>query len=279
MQEDLALAGLAESTQKRYVKRVQRFAEYHWRCPSKMGHEEVRQFMLYLVEDKGVSASTQRGYLAALTFLYKDTLREPEVMQGFRWPRRDGTLPTVLSGTEISLLLSHIPSVKYRALFMLDYGAGLRGFEACQLRVADIDSQRMLLHVRRGKGRKDRYVMLSPRLLEALRTYFRAERPTGEYLFPGQKPDSHITPRSVRQTIAKAREACGMQKKVTPHTLRHSFATHLLELGVDLRVIQFMLGHKSVQSTARYVQVSQNLAQRTPSPLDVLDTKRGGVLG
>lgn len=279
MQEDLALAGLAEDTQKLYVSKVKRFAAYHSRCPSEMGAEEVRQFMLYLTKEVKLSASTRRGYLAALTFLYRHTLNRPEVMVGFLWPKRDQALPVVLSGTEVAQLLSHVRPVKYKALFMLEYGAGLRGIEACRLQVPDIDSNRMLLHVRRGKGRKDRYVMLGRRVLEALRDYYRAERPSGNYLFPGQKPGTHLTPRSFGKTLAEARQASRLAKHVTPHILRHTFATHLLELGVDVRVVQFMLGHKSIQSTIRYTQVSRNLAQRTPSPLDVLGTEQGGVLG
>lgn len=279
MQEDLALAGLAEGTQKCYLSKVKRFAEYHWRSPSEMGAEEVRQFMLYLTREVKLSAATRCGYLAALTFLYRHTLKRPEVMAGFVWPRPDQALPVVLSGREVAQFLSHVRQVKYRALVMLEYGAGLRGIEACRLQVSDIDSKRMLVHVRKGKGRRDRYVMLGRRLLESLRDYYRAERPSGKYLFPGQKPGTHLTPRSARYVVAQAREASRLSKHVTPHILRHSFGTHLLELGVDVRVIQFMLGHKSIQSTIRYTQVSRELAQRTPSPLDVLDTDKGGVLG
>lgn len=279
MKEDMLLAGLAEGTQKNYLRNVERFATYHWRCPSQMGTEEVREFQLHQILEKKASTSTQRTHLAALTFLYRQTLQRGEVMEPIPWPKKDQKLPVILSGTEVQGLYEQIQSWKYKAVVTLEYGAGLRGSEACRLEVRDIDSKRMLIHVRRAKGRQDRYVMLGQRVLEVLRDYYRHERPTGRYLFPGMRPDTHLSPESVREPLAKARAASGLSKRVTPHLLRHSFATHLLELGVDLRVIQFMLGHKSVQSTLRYTQVSQNLARRTPCPLDVLGSKQGEVLG
>lgn len=279
MEEELLLAGLAEGTRERYLGCVERFAQYHWRCPATMGTEEVREYLLHLILAKKFSAKTRRCYIAALVFLYTKTLRRPEVMAPIPWPKTSEVLPIVLSGTEVEELLSHIRVRKYKAVAMLVYGAGLRISEALPLEARDIDSKRMLIHVRHGKGGRERYVMLSPRLLETLRDYYRHERPVGPYLFPGQKPGDMLSAASVREVLAKAREESQVEKRVTPHILRHSFATHLLELGVNLRVIQYMLGHKSIQTTMHYTQVSQNMARQTKSPLDVLGTEEGEVLG
>jgi integrase/recombinase XerD len=279
MQEDLLLAGLADRTRKEYLKNVERFAKYHWQCPSMMGAEEVREFILHLTQVEKSSASTRRVHLSALSFLYKKTLKRPNVMECIPWPKKGETLPVVLSGLEVKELLSYIRSPKYKALAMLAYGAGLRASEACSLEVRGIDSKRMLIHVRHGKGDRERYVMLSPRLLDGLRDYYRQARPPGNYLFPGQKAGRFLTPQSFRRALNGALEASPIDKRVTPHVLRHSFATHLMEMGVNLRVIQFMLGHKSVQSTVQYTHVSRTLAQKTKSPLDVLGTAEGEVLG
>lgn len=279
MHEEMLLAGLAESTQERYLGCVEQYAKYFWRCPSTLGAEDVRVYLLYLTLDKKYVAKTRRCYIAALTFLYTRTLKRPEVMESIPWPKTTEVLPKVLSGTEVEELLSYVQARKYKALTMLLYGAGLRISEALLLEARDIDSKRMLIHVRRGKGNRERYVMLSPLLLETMRDYYRHERPAGQYLFPGQKAGRPLCAESVREVLGKAREMSQIDKSVTPHILRHSFATHLMELGVNLRVIQYMLGHKSIRTTAHYTQVSQNMARQTKSPLDVLGTKEGEVLG
>lgn len=279
MHEEMLLAGLAEGTQERYLGCVERYAKYFWRCPSTLGAEDVRVYLLYLTLDKKYAAKTRRCYIAALKYLYTQTLKRPQVMESIPWPKTTKVLPIVLSGTEIEELLSYVQERKYKALMMLMYGAGLRISEALQPEARDIDSKRMLIHVRHGKGNRERYVMLSPRLLETLRDYYRHERPVGQYLFPGRKDGRPLCAASVRAVLGKAREMSQVDKSVTPHVLRHSFATHLMELGVNLRVIQCMLGHQSIQTTAHYTQVSQNMARQTKSPLDVLGTKEGEVLG
>ncbi len=210
---------------------------------------------------------------AALCFLYNKTLRRPEVMAGIPSQKHSAPLPVVFSREEVESLFEAVGSVKYRAIMMTAYGAGLRISEACSVETAGIDSQRMVIHVHHGKGERERYVMLSERLLLCLREYFRAERPEGRYLFPGQKPGKHLSCTSVGDVFRKAVQSCQLQKRVTFHSLRHSFATHLLEAGTDIRIIQVLLGHKSIRSTQCYTQVSVAVIRRTQSPLDSLGKK------
>jgi site-specific recombinase XerD len=237
-----------------------------------MGIEEVRRFLLHLVEKRKIKPPTQQLYAAALKFLYAVTLGRPEVAVAIPLPKVRQNLPPILSGTEVEQLLEAIESIKYRTIVLTAYGAGLRIAEVCSLEVQDIDSKRLLIHVRKGKGGRDRYVMLSTRVLLALRTYWRATRPVGPQLFPGREPGTTISHAAVRAALREAAQRCKLSKRVTPHILRHSFATHLLELGTDLRVIQVLLGHGSIRSTARYTRVSQAHIGRTQSPADALGT-------
>jgi integrase/recombinase XerD len=223
--------------------------------------------------------STVRVYVAALRFLYTVTLRRPEVVQYLRGPKVPRHVPTVLSGSEVAELLEAVHSVKYRAVLMTTYGAGLRISEVCRLRTEDIDSRRMLIHVREGKGGDSRYALLSPRLLAVLRAYWKETRPAGPYLFPGRRADRPITRETIRGALTRAATRCGLDKRVTPHLLRHSFATHLLESGTDIRTIQVLLGHRSIVSTQVYTQVSTRHLSQTRSPLDLLGTPAGKVLG
>jgi integrase/recombinase XerD len=279
MAEDLKLSGLGEMTQRLYLRYVERFAAHYMRSPDQMGEREVREYLLHLIRVRKAKAATLRLYIAALKFFYDRTLRRPEVMQYIAWPKADRPLPNILSGSEVERLLEHVVSIKYRALLATAYGAGLRISEACALQVTDIDSKRMLIHVRGGKGRKDRVVMLSQRLLGLLREYWRTARPQKPHLFPGQAPGSTASQRSVRKVLDKAVVRAKLKKRVTPHVLRHTFATHLLEGGADIRVIQVLLGHMSIRTTARYTQVSAAHVGRTQSPLDALGTKKGRRLG
>jgi site-specific recombinase XerD len=272
MAEDLKLRRYKPSTCNNYLRCARAFVAYHRRPPQEMGVDEVRVFLLHLASERKVSPSTHHQYVAAIKFLYATTLNRPEVAVAIPWPKVPHKLPSILSGTEVDALLDAVGSVRYRAIALVAYGAGLRLDEACSLGVEDIDSKRNLIHVRDGKHGRDRYVMLSSRVLMALRAYWRATRPTGSKLFPGQKPDSIISPEAVRKALRQAAERCKLQKRVTPHILRHSFATHLLELGADVRVIQVLLGHKSIRTTARYAQVSQAHVGRTRSPVDTLGT-------
>lgn len=267
--EDLKLRNRAVNTQERYVRHVAAFARYFGKSPELLGPEHVRTYQLYLIEQKKLSASSLSVATSALKFLYGVTLRRKWAVDRLPHPRREKRLPVVLSPEEIVRFLEAIGSVKYRAILMTAYAAGLRVTEVTRLNVQDIDSQRMCIRVRQGKGSKDRYVMLSPRLLTLLRTCWKTERPS-RWLFPGKKPGRPLSAGSVRRACEKARYASGLAKHVTPHTLRHSFATHLLEGGTDLRVIQVLLGHRSSAATARYTHVAMHRVHETKSPLDTL---------
>jgi integrase/recombinase XerD len=277
---DLELRRYSLSTKTEYLRCARNFVAYYMRPAEELGAPEVRAFLLHLVQVKHVSEATHKMHVAALRFLYAHTLGRPEVLPALPWPKVGKPLPVVLSGSEVQRLLEAIESRKYRALLMCAYGAGVRVSEVCELKPQDIDSGRKLIHIRDGKRRRDRYVMLSERLLEALRMYWRAERPARDgYIFPGAKPGSHVAPETVRAVVRKAATAAGLAKHVTPHTLRHCFATHLLEAGTDTRVIQELLGHGSIRTTGRYTHVSARHVGRTKSPLDLLGTKEGEPLG
>jgi site-specific recombinase XerD len=240
------------------------------RSPEELGEAEVRRFLLHQIQVEELSHSTYRQILAALKFLYTVTLRRPWTVGCLPFPKRGPRkLPSVLTPDEIATLLATFRSPKYRALFMTCYGAGLRIMEACQLRVSDIQSQRMVIRVGQGKGCKERYTLLPSRLLEALRCYWRIARPK-DWLFPGQGPSGHIMPRAARNAFRSACEQAGLGERCTPHILRHSFATHLLEAGTDLVLIQALLGHASIRTTSRYTHVNLARIQQAISPLDRL---------
>jgi site-specific recombinase XerD len=279
MEADLRLQNLRPGTQKAYLRYAYDFTRYHMKPPAEMGGEEVREYLLHLLDERELKPSTVKVYAAALKFLYDVTLQRPDVVQSIRMPRVPRQVPEILSGSEVVTFLGSLESTKYRALVMTMYGAGLRVSEACRLQIDDIDSKRMVIRVQEGKGGSDRYAKLGERMLSVLREYYRQERPPGSYLFPGQPADRPISPDSVRRVVKKAVEACGISKKVTPHVLRHSFATHMLETGTDIRVIQVLLGHRSIRTTQLYTQVSTQHVSRTKSPLDLLGTKEGEVLG
>jgi site-specific recombinase XerD len=249
------------------------------RSPEEMGTKEVRDFLVHLRDERELQPMTIKGYVCALKFFYAATLDRPEVVRPWLSPRVVKKLPVVLSGTEVEAVFRAIESITYRAVLMTTYGAGLRINEACRLQVSDIDSKRMLIHIVDGKGGKQRYTMLCSRLLEALRAYWRQARPSGEYLFPGQKPASHLSDSSVRKVLHLAIRDCGIDKRVTPHVLRHSFATHLLDTGADIRTIQALLGHSSIQTTQIYTHVSPRHIGRVKSPLELLGTPEAKVLG
>lgn len=279
MEADLRLQNFRAGTQAEYLRCAHKFAEHFMRSPKELDKEDVRGYLLHLLRVRKLSPSSMKVHIASLKFLYKVTLGRPDVVEAVRMPRMPKKLPEVLSGSEVESIISAVESVKYRALVMTTYAAGLRVSEACKLRVADIDSGRKLIRVQEGKGGRDRYVMLSERLLHGLREYFRAEQPKGEYLFPSKKPGSAITPSSVRSVLKAAVAKSGVKKRVTPHVLRHSFATHMLEGGADIRTIQVLLGHQSIRTTQLYAQVSTRHIARTKSPLDLLGTKEGEPLG
>jgi site-specific recombinase XerD len=275
MKQDLELGGYASKTIKEYLHAVRRFAAHTKRRPEELGQAEVRAYVEYLRKQRKYGPSMLKLQLAGIRFLYAVTLGRPEVVAWMSWPRQPAKLPVVLSGTEIAKLLGAMSNPMYRAIAMVMYGAGLRVSEACALRVTDIDAERGVIHVRRGKGNRERCAMLSKRLLMALRRYWAASRPPLPLLFPGEDPRKPITPDPVRRAMAAAVKASGLSKRARPHVLRHSFATHLLDTGTDIRVIQALLGHASIRSTMRYVQVSRATLAKATSPLDLLGTPEG----
>lgn len=266
MAEDLKLRNYAESTQKSYLAHARRFVAEYMQPPTELGEQHIRHFLLRFPHQPGLQAA----YRSALKFLYEVTLNMPEVVANIPRPKVPKKLPDILAPGEVLTLLQVIDNVQHRAVLTTTYGAGLRISEACRLKVGDIDSERNLIHVRGGKGNKDRYVVLGKCLLQCLRHYWRQRRPTGVYIFASPKTGRPIDPRSVRSSLHKAADYLRIAKRVNPHALRHAFATHLLESGVDIRVIQSALGHASIRSTARYTQVSAKHAGAVKSPLDSL---------
>lgn len=279
MQQDLNRAAYATGTVRAYLACVQDFVDhFDGHSPLQLGQDEMRVF-IEDIERRQLSAPRVRQYLASLKFLYGKTLARPEEIGWISFPRAKRRTPAILSGTEVARVLAAIKSITYRAVATVCYGAGLRVNEARLLEVKDILSQRRLLHVRAGKGGHDRFAMLSPRLLLTLREYWRTVRPPPPLLFPSAHSRGPVHATSVRVALADAAVLAGIGRHVTPHMLRHSFATHLLEMGVEMRIIQQLLGHASMRSTAIYAHVTSAIVQRTTSPLDVLGTPKAEILG
>jgi integrase/recombinase XerD len=268
--EDMQLRGLAPTTQRSYLHYVAEFAKFYKTSPEHLDLEAVRQYELYLLHERKLSPESINTFVSAVQFLYLVTLEMPWGKECFPRVRRPDKLPVVLSAEEVSRFLEHVGCLKHRAALMLCYGAGLRISEAVAVKVSHIDSQRKLIRIEQGKGKKDRYVMLSPRLLAVLRVYYRAARPRKEYLFPSWRTGRHMTSSALGQACRDAAKHSGIPKRITAHTLRHSFATHLLEGGTDSRVIQVLLGHSRIETTARYLRVGAQVVAGTPSPLDAL---------
>ena len=276
MIDDMTLRNFTKATIDAYVRCVARFATHFHSSPDLLGREHVRAYLLHLLQEQHVSHSYSKLTRCALRFFYRETLGRDDVPASLAPVKQPRSLPVVLGPAELARFFAALKNLKHRALLMTAYAAGLRVSEVTRLRVEDIDSARMVIRVRHGKGQKDRYVMLSPRLLEVLRAYWKAARPS-DFLFPGAAPDRPLTTGSVRTVCSRARRAAGLGKHVTVHTLRHSFATHLLESGTDLRTIQVLLGHHSFNTTARYVHVATASLPSTQSPFDRLDlSQRGG---
>jgi site-specific recombinase XerD len=266
--DDLRLRNYARRTIDTYVSRVACFAKHFGRSPELLGPNEVRDFQLHLLQQR-VSWSSFNQAVCALRFLYGTTLGRPEQLPLIPYGKVPKKLPSVLSPEEVARLLEAAPPPRDRVLLQVAYGCGLRLSELTHLQVTDIDSARMVIHVRQGKGAKDRLVPLSLRLLEELRAYWRVCRPR-TWLFPGHKPERPITTSNVQRRFARLVKRIGLTKHCSMHTLRHSYATHLLEAGVDLLTLQRLLGHTSLQTTARYLHVSTHRLARTPSLLDLL---------
>ena len=266
---DLELRGLSLAVREKYPRCIRQLAKYFGRSPAQLRERDLLAFLHHLVHVRRLAPGSVCGYISALRFFYGVTLRRPNLVARLPYPKKPLLLPEVLSRAEVERLLAAVRVPKYRALFTTAYGAGLRISEACRLRTTDLDRQRMLIHVHGGKGAKDRLVMLSPRVLAGLEDYWRRARPPGPYLFPGCPRTQPIHRTSAFRVLRQAVAQCGFTKHVSPHSLRHAFATHLLEAGTDLRIIQRLLGHASIGTTARYTQVTALFTSQVRSPLDL----------
>ena len=273
MRDDLRIRNLSPRTQKCYLWHVERFAKHFNRSPEELGPEHIRRYQLHLIEEKKASWSWFNQAVCALRFLYGTTLHTNWAFEQIPHGKQDKKLPSVLSLDEVRRLLGAVANVKHRALLTTIYAAGLRLSEAIHLRVQDIDSARMVLHVHHGKGAKDRMVPLSPTLLDQLRRYWHIHRPS-TFLFPGAGADHALHPTAVQKVMQRSLLVAKISKPASVHTLRHCYATHLLESGTDLRTIQSRLGHTSLNTTARYLHVAVGAAKGNVSPLDIL----GGVV-
>ncbi|HZL57205.1 MAG TPA: site-specific integrase [Bryobacteraceae bacterium] len=269
MLEDLRIRNYAPSTLRCYIRAVAAFAQHFRKSPEDLGPEEIRQYQLFLLNGKKVKLSTYIQAIAALRFLYGNTLHRRIDFDRIPLPRYETKLPVILSKEEVKTLLEAPKNLGHRAILAVMYGAGLRVSEAASLKVGDIDGDRKVIRVRGGKGNKDRQVMLSDPLREVLAAYYRWKRPA-DWLFPGAKPGCPITRETVFDTCRKAARRAGIAKSVHPHSLRHAFATHLLDDGVSLLVIQALLGHRNLKTTARYLHVSDTALRATRSPIETL---------
>src|SRR5262244_997803 len=269
MIEDLQIRNYSPHTIEAYVRCVANFAKHFGKSPDLLTPAHVREYQLFLVQQRQVSWATVVQTVCALRFFYQQTLGRKWMIDFIPYPKRVKKLPLILSQGEVHALLKATTNFKHHTILATIYATGLRVSEAANLLVSDIDSGRQLVAVRQGKGRKDRFVMLSPKLLELLRRYWKAYKPT-PYLFPGDIPGRPISSDGIQYICHKAATAAQISKPVTPHSLRHSFATHLLEAGTDLRTIQLLLGHNSLRTTAIYLHVSNLALRSTTSPLDLL---------
>ncbi len=267
MVEDMKLSGITTPTQRKYLREVSNLANYFGKSPADISKEEVKEYLVHLLEDRGIEVGTYRNYVAGIKFLYKTTLEKEDIVDDIRYPKGKRKLPVVFDLSEVESLFSVTENVKHKALLMVMYSSGLRISEAARLKITDIDSKRMMVHVRQGKGGKDRYTILSQRALLCLRQYWRLYRPK-EWLFEGYKENTHLTVSAIRGVLFSAMEKAGITKHATPHTLRHSFATHLIEAGISLHHVQLLLGHRSPTTTTVYLHVSQLALSQVTSPID-----------
>ena len=274
MIDDMRMRKLSPQTQASYIRVVKRFAKFLGRSPDTANAEDLRRYQLHLV-DSGISAISLNANLTGLKFLFETTLDHPELMAKMHAVHEPRKLPVVLSREEVARLLAATENIKHQTALSVAYGAGLRASEVVALKISDVDSQRMTLRVEQGKGSKDRYAMLSPVLLERLRAWWKFAHAQGKmlpggWLFPGLDPIDPLSTRQLTRAVHAAAEAAGIDKRVSMHTLRHSFATHLLEQKVDIRVIQVLLGHKKLETTALYAQVATDLLREVVSPIETL---------
>jgi len=271
MTEDMQVRNLARNTQTSYVQQVSLFARHFNKSPELLGPEDIRTYQVYLTNERKLAPGSVVIAVSALRFLYKVSLKKDWSFEDLiPAPKKPQKLPVVLSPEEVLQFLGCVGNTKQRAILTTCYAAGLRISEAVHLKPTDIDSQRMVIRVEQGKGQKDRYVMLSPKLLETLRTYWRAVRPQGGWLFEGDVSGQPITRNAVALACRNARQLSRIRKPISPHSLRHAFAVHLLESGTDVRTIQLLLGHRSLATTARYLRIATSKVCSASSPLDLL---------
>jgi integrase/recombinase XerD len=273
MLDELERRKYSPNTVRSYLHAVEEFARYFRRSPEQLGPDHVREYQVHLFRDRKLSARTVAGQTAALRFLFVKTLRRPYLPDALPFPKLSRRLPTVLSQEEVARLIDASGNLMHRAMLMTLYATGVRRAELCSLKVADIDSERMMLHIHQGKGGRDRDVPLSPKLLATLREYWRWMKPK-TYLFPGMennwRADVPVTTKVAWIAVTEAAKAAGITRRVSPHTLRHSYATHLLEAGADLRTIQVLLGHAKLADTTVYLHLSRRHLQAVPSPIESL---------
>jgi integrase/recombinase XerD len=269
MIEDMTVRNFAANTQESYLHQVSLFARHFGKPPEQLGPEEIRAYQIYLAQEKNAAVGTRTVAVSALRFLYAVTLKHDWTVQLIPTPKKNHRLPIIPSPEEILQLLQAAPSFPHHVIFSTMYGTGMRVSEAVHLRAADIDNQRMMIRIEQGKGHKDRYVQLSPKLLELLRCYWRRVRPR-EWMFPGQIPNQPLGREAVADAVAQASKRAGLTKRISPHSLRHAYAVHLLEAGTDIRKIQLLLGHRSLSTTARYLHLATTTVCATTSPLDLL---------
>ena len=273
MIEDMQIRNLTPNTQRVYVAHLVRLACYFGKSPDLLGPAEIRTYLIHLTQERRLAASSIIVAVSAFRFFYTVTLKRAWVVEDdIPAGRQAKKLPVVLSQDEVARFLAAVDNVKHRIVLTVCYATGLRISEAVRLKPAAIDSQRMVIRVEQGKGRKDRYVMLPPKLLDMLRDYWKRTRPD-EWLFPGRYPGQPISPLSIDRTCRKVRQQCGIDKPVAPHALRHAFAVHLLEAGTDLRTIQLLLGHRNLSTTAQYLMIATSKVCATASPLDTLHVR------
>ena len=277
MLDELRRRNYSQSTVRSYIHSIEDFARYFGKSPDQLGPEQIRDYQVHLFRDRKLSPGTVEGCGAALRFLYVKTLRRPYLKEDIPFPKRARRLPLVLSLEEVRLLIDSAENLMHRAMMMTLYATGIRRAELCHLQVADIDSPRMVIHVRHGKGDQDRDVPLTPKLLETLREYWRWMKPK-TWLFPGMvngwRADVPITDKMAWAAVHTAATRAGIEKRVGPHTLRHCFATHMLEAGADLRTIQILLGHAKLADTTVYLHLSRRHLQAVANPLEALDVSK-----
>ncbi|MHA2497747.1 MAG: tyrosine-type recombinase/integrase [Candidatus Hodarchaeales archaeon] len=272
MKQEMELRGLSELTQEAYLACIKQYVKYFMKSPDKLNLDDIHAYQLHLVRERKVAENTFNQHVAAIKFLYGMTLKRNWKIELIPYHKRRKRLPVVLSRQEVVQLYKAVRCIKHQAMILTLYSTGMRVSELTHLKISDIDSKRMVIRIDQGKNRKDRYVRLSEKLLKTLRLYWLKQKPKLKtWLFPGYDVNSPITRNSVLRMVAMAGVKAGIKKPVTTHTVRHTYATHQLESGMDIRKIQLMLGHRSLRTTAIYLHVASNYLNEAKTPLDTLD--------